>query len=174
MGLALTSTRSSSLLMAVLSSACPISATYLCFKLYLVCEHVCICTQACACACVCLCVYVCVCLCMYVCIETGSHYVDQVILKFPWVLKLKAYTIMPNIFKKDLLIFKCIWLCLCWGMSTFMHVPMKTRRGHWVPWSWSYRGCETSTVLNPGLLKDLDVLLAAEPSLQVYDLLVFR
>ena len=66
-----------------------------------------------------------------------------------------------NFFKKYIIIYVCgVFACL--SVPDMHDVPKDSKRGHRIPWSWSYRRCESPCGCwesNPGPLGEQAVLL---------------
>lgn len=70
-----------------------------------------------------------------------------------------------------LLNLSCVYECTC--MPHICQCTWRAEEGHRIPWSWMYRllwDARRVLGLNPSLLKEHHVLLAAEPSLQLLQL----
>jgi hypothetical protein len=62
-------------------------------------------------------------------------------------------------------------MCVCARCACL--VPGEARRGHWIPWNWSYRGLQAAMWLLGIKPPEEPVLLTAEPSLQPLVLFFF-
>lgn len=102
----------------------------------------------------------------------GQSYVSFVSSRHLSQKQANSYILCTWIFILLLFNFIClcfsVFICLC--VCIYVWVPKETRRGHWIPWSWSYRRWSTiryecwEPTLGPW--KEQPTLLPTEPSLQ--------